>query len=525
MKTAMTKNIIVKTVICLIFNLLVSASFAENAPRPEGQPRDSQPLTDQQKEQVKSIVSKYNASSLTAEDAKAIHRAFREAGLRNGPELNDAINEAGFDPDKLRDLDPPRGGQRQGDRQQREQKDEDRGGNREPQNKYSLEQAVSDNAQLHTIAFSGLAFLTGDFGACTFIPPGKVCDFFGFQYMRDIDAGQKGHNPIFLNRVAGNVMHVLDDGQKKLFLDLAEKQAPQLEKLAMMRLPLIKAFCLQKDNQIPAGSSGLNKDAVANYVGEIFAFDAQLSLERAEAMAKVYLSLTPEQKAYFAKMKFGDFNTWPALDERDQMKNQGRGKSKMFNVAYMTYASEFFSWTAGNVQADTYFCPERHGTYFGGFYMKDMPAMGKRDYDISTSFTGDSGKAFVDEVLRSEQSTLITSIIDQQRDLMKEVIDVRKTISSQLRQYLEGRTPDKQKVLDLGRRYGQLDGQMSWMYTIAFARVNQTLTSDQRAALMKLRNLEGYKSAPYYIYSSPVQEQPILNNVNVFFLNPKETSK
>ena len=54
--------------------------------------------------------------------------------------------------------------------------------------KYSIEQAVSDNAQLHTIAFSGLAFITGDFGAATFIPPGKVCDFFGFQYMRDIDA-------------------------------------------------------------------------------------------------------------------------------------------------------------------------------------------------------------------------------------------------------------------------------------------------------------------------------------------------
>ena len=39
-------------------------------------------------------------------------------------------------------------------------------GPRGPQSqKYSLEQAISDNAQLHTIAFSGLAFITGDFGA------------------------------------------------------------------------------------------------------------------------------------------------------------------------------------------------------------------------------------------------------------------------------------------------------------------------------------------------------------------------
>jgi hypothetical protein len=49
------------------------------------------------------------------------------------------------------------------------------GGNRQ----YSIAQATSDNAQLHTIAFSGLAFLTGDFGSDTFLPPGKVSDYFG----------------------------------------------------------------------------------------------------------------------------------------------------------------------------------------------------------------------------------------------------------------------------------------------------------------------------------------------------------
>ncbi|MCX5632358.1 MAG: hypothetical protein NTW93_01570 [Phycisphaerae bacterium] len=393
------------------------------------------------------------------------------------------------------------------------------------ENKYSLEQAISDNAQLHTIAFSGLAFLTGDFGASTFIPPGKVCDFFGFQYMRDIDAAQKGHNPMFLNRVAGNVLYILNDKQKQIFIDLAEQQATQLEELAKMRLPLIKAFCLQRDNQIPAGSSGLNKDAVIKYVGDIFAFDAELSLARAEAMAKVFLSLTPEQKAYFAKMKFGDFNTWPALDERDAIKSQGRGKSKLFNVAYMTYASEFFSWTAGSVEADTYFCPERHGTYFGGFYMKDMPAMGKRDYDISTSVTGDSGKAFLDDVLTEQQRVLITGIADKQRDLLKETITVRKSISQELRKLLDGQTPDKAKVISLGRRYGEMDGEMSWYYATAFAKVNQTLTKEQRAALMKLRNLDGYQSAPYYIYSSPAQEQPVLNNVETFFFGPKGTGK
>jgi hypothetical protein len=63
---------------------------------------------------------------------------------------------------------------------------------RDSAKRYSIEQAVSDKAQLHTIAFDGLAFLTGDFGSDTFLPPGKVSDYFGFQYMRDIDANEGG---------------------------------------------------------------------------------------------------------------------------------------------------------------------------------------------------------------------------------------------------------------------------------------------------------------------------------------------
>jgi hypothetical protein len=32
----------------------------------------------------------------------------------------------------------------------------------------------------------------------------------------------------------------------------------------------------------------------------------------------------------------------------------------------MAYASDLFSWYAGSIDADVYYCPERHGTYFGG---------------------------------------------------------------------------------------------------------------------------------------------------------------
>jgi hypothetical protein len=62
-----------------------------------------------------------------------------------------------------------------------------------------------------------------------------------------------------------------------------------------------------------------------------------------------------------------------------------------------------------------------------------------------------------------------------------------------------------------------LDGEMSYYYATAFAKVNRTLTNAQRKALIKLRGLDGYTSAPAYIYSTPVQEELKLPDTNHFF--------
>ena len=138
-----------------------------------------------------------------------------------------------------------------------------RGNHRPPKRgqgqQYSIEQGISDQAQLHTIAFDGLAFLTGDFGADTFLPPGKVSDYFGFQYMRDIDAKEGGHNTSFLTRIANNMLAVLNNNQKAQLLALAKAQENDIRRFAEMRLPLIKAFRRNLDGDLPAGSKGLGQ--------------------------------------------------------------------------------------------------------------------------------------------------------------------------------------------------------------------------------------------------------------------------
>lgn len=381
---------------------------------------------------------------------------------------------------------------------------------RDDAGKYTLEQAISDRAQLNTIAFSGLAFLTGSFGCDTFLPPGKVSDYFGFQYMRDVQVKGMGHNTDFLTRIANNMIYILTDEQRGQLINLGKEQESQINTLAYKRFPLILAFCRQMSGDIPPGSTGLDKDAVKKCVADIFTLDGQLAYQRATVCGNILNSLNDQQKAYIVKMKFSDYTTWPEMAEPLDKRTMSHGT----NVLVMTYASEMFSWYAGSVYADTYFCPERHGTYFGGFYMKDVPAMGQKNYTISTSLTGDSGEQFL-ATLNTVQRERITSIVDLQRADLQEIVKTRQAISTELRKFITGNTADKTKVLALSKRYGELDGEISYYYATRFAEVWKSLTTTQKAAMVKLRNMTLTPKGAF-VYSEPIAIPQIANSDALF---------
>ena len=364
---------------------------------------------------------------------------------------------------------------------------------------YSLEQATSDRAQLHTIAFDGLAYLTGDFGFDTFLPPGKVSDYFGFQYMRDIDAKGGGHNTSFLTRIANNLLANLTAEQKEQLIGLGRAQGADVRRFAEMRLPLIKAFRQNLEGKLPAGSTGLNKAAVLKYSADIYALDGAIAFQRAQVMGRIIHSLSAPQKAALAKLKFGDSRTWPDLPE--QLDKQSLPHT--VNVAVMTYASEMFAWYAGSIEADTYFCPERHGMYFGGFGMKTAPAMGKQDYSISTALTGDSGEAFL-AALTEPQRKHIAELPDLQRVDLAEIVQTRRAIATELRRFQKGETADQAKVVALSKRYGELDGELAYFYATAFARVGQSLTEQQREKLARMRPINPADPRGPFLYSDPI---------------------
>jgi hypothetical protein len=411
---------------------------------------------------------------------------------------------------------------------------------------FTMAQTLSDGAQRTTLAFSGLAMITGNLGAQSFFPPGKVADYTGFQYLRDNDPDNMGHNTSVLTRVANNVIYVLDDVQFAQLKTVAAAQLQDIELYGYRRFPLMKAFRRMLDGDIPTGSAGLNLNAVKKASRELYLIDGQISFDRALLYADIVRSLTPAQKAYLGAMKGKGWNSWPDVSDaliRARMSGLPQGTS----VAVMTYASDLFSWYAGSLEADVYFCPERHGTYYGGFYIKDAPAVGHEGYSIDEQLTATAGRALSDAsagYVTESQAAVMSSLVAAQKDNLfasptANIVDTRTAIAAQLRTLLlpiADAPAVKARVLELSALYGELDGANNHAYATVFAQVNRSLTSEQRVKLAALR--KSIMSGTYadgtpfdfstnstpYLYSSLITDPsaltPYIGNTDYLFFEP-----
>jgi len=356
----------------------------------------------------------------------------------------------------------------------------------------NMAQTISDGAQSTTMAFSGVALMTGNLAAQSFFPPGKVADYTGFQYLRDNDPSNMGHNTSFLTRIANNVIYILNDSQLARLSALAAAQQTQVDLYGYKRYPLMQAFRRLIDGNIPSGSTGLNLNAVKKASRELYLIDGQISFDRAVLYASIINSLDATQKAYLEAMKGKGWSSWPDITDA-QINSKTSSLAQGSKVAVMTYASDIYSWYAGSLEADIYFCPERHGTYYGGFYIKDAPAVGHEGYSIDEQMTATAGAALIDTAkgyVTQEQATTMYSLVATQKNNLNSIVSTRTQIATLLRTLLGSSVSAdsiRAQVLALSGTYGELDGANNYEYATTFALVYKTLSTEQKTKLTTLR--------------------------------------
>jgi hypothetical protein len=384
--------------------------------------------------------------------------------------------------------------------------------------KMTIDQTLSDEAQKTTIAFDALGFLTGSIGADSFFPPGKVADFWGFQYLRDNDKTEMGHNTDFLTRAANNVLYILTPAQLADLVALAQRQVGDIAQYATDRFVLMKAFRRMLEGDVPAGRPSLDREAVKAFSVGLYHLDGQMSLARAEVMGRIIRSFSSGQRAYLDAMAGKGMLTWPNLP--DQLDKSPY--TQPVHVAIMTFAGDIFAWYAGSIDSDVYFCPERQATYFGSFYLKDAPAVGNPDYSIGTNLTADLGNALLN-ALTPAQAQLISGLVDIQRPWLTEIVDIRRRICTLLRGATVGRTPDAAAILELVDRYGELDGEIVTTFASRFVAVGRTLSAGQKTDLLGLRSILIGSLAPAgaFLYADPIDVPDIPNTDFLFGASTK----
>lgn len=347
-----------------------------------------------------------------------------------------------------------------------------------------LNQSLSSGAQTATIAFANFAWATGDLCADTFLPPGKVADIYGFQYVRDGTADGLGHNSGFANVVSAIVLNNLTSSQLDILKSLADAEVDLLNATVLSRQPF--QYAMRRYLGDPTLQLDMTK--VIEAMAHIYDLDANLTLLRGEYYGQVFRTLTQAQIDYWET--FYDYNIWTFPNSQELIDNihvilQGLDNSK--SVEVQTFATDLFVQATQPLYADVYWAPERVSDFWGAFYLKDISVVGVANYTIDENATKDGGELFMD-VAGADAKTMIKGITALETPYLYDWVTVRTIVATELRKYHTHNNINQSLVRDYMHLHGMYDGIISYYYAVNFTSITRALTSEQMATLQANRS-------------------------------------
>ena len=136
--------------------------------------------------------------------------------------------------------------------------------------------------------YDAVTWYSGNLCGDSFLPGGKIADFFGYQYQRDLSPNNTGHMTTFVTYSSKAFLSVLSPAQTAILTAYAANYSAYQNlttQYVMMRFPIYKAFRQLLNGSLPTGTSGLNLTALLSYSQSLYEIDAQIAIMKAEAFA------------------------------------------------------------------------------------------------------------------------------------------------------------------------------------------------------------------------------------------------
>ena len=327
---------------------------------------------------------------------------------------------------------------------------------------------VDAKKQLQAVASRTLTWLTGSSEQNAYVSVGRLANFFGFIKFRVAS----GHS-LTRSSAGQETYALLTESQRKRLVELHAEQMETLQSVVLARQQVNHSL-----ESILVGEQ-LDKEQFLTIAEDYSEHEAELGRVLAIGLGEIATTLSKSQIEEMREMrlrylsgKSGKFKL--PRDEKSLL----RGMDKTSNQEFWNLTSRLLTWVTGTPEDNDFETVGKPSQHFG-FVSLRMES----GHSVQRGVVANE----VQEILTEEQITLLKDCVSKEIKFFEEFLQKRGQLLREFEQSLEGKQIDKERVHQLARVVGRIEGIMTLGQATAILSVRDLMTNKQAEELLALR--------------------------------------
>ena len=327
---------------------------------------------------------------------------------------------------------------------------------------------VDAKKQLQAVASRTLTWLTGSSEQNAYVSVGRLANFFGFIKFRVAS----GHS-LTRSSAGQETYALLTESQRKRLVELHAEQMETLQSVVLARQQVNHSL-----ESILVGEQ-LDKEQFLTIAEDYSEYEAELGRVLAIGLGEIATTLSKSQIEEMREMrlrylsgKSGKFKL--PQDEKSLL----RGMDKTSNQEFWNLTSRLLTWVTGTPEDNDFETVGKPSQHFG-FVSLRMES----GHSVQRGVVANE----VQEILTEEQITLLKDCVSKEIKFFEEFLQKRGQLLREFEKSLEGKQIDKERVHQLARVVGRIEGIMTLGQATAILSVRDLMTNTQAEGLLALR--------------------------------------